>query len=374
MDFIKLLQEKAFKRYSLHVVRDKETQQYKIVPYNGGSDEDFLRDLAFDLSLPIEQKKFTFSFVRNDFKGFKNASLQSVIKENISKEEFDNLFHSFYKNIPLSDLLNAVFIKSDYLGNVTKNSPYEPYILYFLNQDFNHQNLYPSDFIRLLQFNFHINDNNYPALKEGLYSFLHTHAVEIKNKLSLTYTNTDYADSQLKEFENCLYSVISKFIKPSDMSMFNEFWPRILIKSTNDSMITTVKNTLVFDLSHSYLSETYSQITNEAIAHATTNFIAGTINEHLDDYMHAYIIDQNSTHSRFVIEFKKSINKQHIPDIFDSIIDIKINTNQFKDNFLKKELTSIFEQGIDKLKKHMDYLKISDKLPEKSIKTAQNKI
>ncbi|MBY0539916.1 MAG: hypothetical protein K2P52_00675, partial [Campylobacterales bacterium] len=330
MDFIQLLKDKAFKRYSLHVVRDKDTNQYKLVPYNEGIDEDFFRDLAIDLSLPINMKTFNFGFIRNDFKGFKNASVQSVIKQNISMEEFDNLFHSFYKNIPLNDLMNALYIKSDYMGNPTKNSIYQPYILYLLKQDFTHQNLYPDDFLNNLHFNFYITDNNYPQLKESLYTFLSTNISIVKNKFTQTYTNSSYADSQIKKFENNLYNKISKFIKPNDMKVFNEFWPHILITSNNNNMVTTVPNTFVFDLSHSYLSDTYSQVTNEAIAHKTTDFISDTINNNLSDYMQASIIVQNATHSRFVIEFKQSLTKQHIPDIFDSIIDIKIKTNQFK--------------------------------------------
>lgn len=369
MDFIKTLQDKAFQRYHLHVIRDKDTQKYKIAPYNEGLDEQFFHDLAINLSLPIEQKNFTFTFLREDFKGFKNTSLQSVIKQNPSWEDFDNFFHSFYKNIPINDLLNAVYVKTDYQS---KKSVYQPYILYFLKQDFSHQDISPLDFIQIFNFNFHVTDNNYPELKETLYSFLHTHAFNVKNKIR--YGSASHIDNEIKKFENNLYNCLKKFIKLDDMKMFNEFWPHILIQPNNDKMITGVDNTFVFDLSHSYLSDTYPQITNESIAHKTCDFIATTINNFLDDYMNAAIIQQNSSVSRFVIEFKQNLTKQHLPDIFDSIVDLQANTDQFNHKFLKVEFKSVFEHGIETLKKQMSYLIISDKLPEKNIKQNYLKI
>lgn len=372
MDFITLLQDKAFKRYHLHAVRDTDTQQYKIASYNTGNDDDFFHDLALDLSLPIERKKFTFTFLRDDFKGFKNTSVQSLIKLNPSWEQFDNIFHSFYKNIPLNDLLNAVYVKSNPFGNTITKSLYQPYIIYFLKQDFSHQDMTPSDFLQTLKFNFHVTENNYPELKETLYTFLKNHAFQVKNKIRNGYSG--HIDNEVKKFENSLYDSIHRFIKLEDMKNFNEFWPRILIKSSSDKMITTVNNTFVFDLSHSYLSDTYPQITNETLAHKTCHFIKNIINGNLEDYMTASIIHQDCAISRFVIEFKQSLNKQHLPDIFDSIVQIQEKTNQFTENYLRTEYRTVFEQGIDCLKKQISYLNLSDKMPEKNMKEQKRKI
>lgn len=375
MDFIEILKQKAFKRYSVNAYDNKEGNGYEIASeYQGNLNEDFFHHLSENLSLPNEQKYLTFSFKRNDFKGFKNACLQSIIKHNPSLEEFDNYFHSFYKNISLNDLLNATYVKSDSYGKPIKNSVYQPYILYFLKQSFHHQSLYPNDFIQALHFNFHVTKDNYPDLKESLFTFLSQHAHFVKDKIRNGSTYANNIDKQVKDFENSMYDSIARFIKPEDMKMFNSFWPRILIKSNNENMITKVDNTFVFDLNFAYLSDTYPQITNESIAQKTCHFINNVINNDLHEFLTSAILFEESTYARFYIHFQKSLNKDSIPDIFDKCIELKVKSNQFEDHFVKSEYREVYNEMLALLKKEVIYMDLKSQLPAKNVSEKKLKI
>lgn len=371
MDFITILKEKVFKRYSLHVVLNKE-KQYTVVNYHYSSvNEKFFNDLEKDLLLPIEQKNFNFGFLRQDFKGFKNASVQAFIRQKPTLEEFNNVFHSFYKNIQLPDLMSALYIKSDYFGNVA-HSVYQPYILYLLKQDFNSQNIYPQDFLSALHFNFPSNDNNYTELKECLYSFLDTNLTRVKEKI--THNDPVYALDALKKFEISLYDSIGKFIKPHDMKLFNCFWNNILIKKTEQNMLTKINNTFVFNLNYAYLSDIYPSIINEDIAYKTSHFIHNVINKYLNDYLTVDIIKKEPGFSQFVAQFTHNIEPKNLPDIIDRIIDIEIQINAEKKSSGKGYNITISQQQIDSLVSAMKYLSLNNKLPAKSISHKHLKI
>lgn len=373
MNFIETIKQKAFKRYNVNAFYDEENKTYNIAnSYHEYINEDFFSHLKSDLALPKNEKSLRFSFHRNELKGFKNSCLQSVIKENPSLEEFDNYFHSFYKNIPLNDLFRAIYIKSDFNGKAVKNSVYQPYITYFLKQDFNHQNLYPDNFIKALHFNFDINKDNYPDLKESLYCFLSQHSSNLKDKIKNGYYNN--IDEKIKEFETSMYEAIARFIKLEDLKMFNSFWPHILIKSNNENMITEVKNTFVFDLNYSYLSDVHPQITNETIAKDTCHFIQNIINHELSEFLTSSIIVEEPSYTRFYIHFKKSLNKESIPDIFDKCIELKTKTNQFQDHYLKPQYKEIHEKLLFLLKKEVNYMDLNSQFPAKNIIVKKNKI
>lgn len=363
MNFITILKEKVFTRYPLVITLDKKSQ-YQLVSYsNEDLKEHFFLDLEKTLSLPLVDKSLKFSFSQQEFKGFKNYSLQAFIKQNPSMEEFDNVFHSFYKNFALSDLFNTVFIKNSYSGSLVK-SPFEPYILYFLKQNFTHQKLYPQNFLSILNFNFPTNEKNYISLKESLYTFLHQHVNVVKKSFYLDDNN--YDEKKLKDFESELYNCIGKFIKPHDMKIFNDFWPHILIKKTQKNMIVKVENTFAFDLNFSYLSDTFDQITNEEIARKTCLFINRVINEKFSEHLCSSITKETSEFSRFFIEFHSNIKIKNLPDIIEHIIELHINSNQIKNSYLKNEYQKIWDENIAFIDKLLLSISLSNKLEDKN--------
>lgn len=371
--FIKLLKEKIFDRYSLGVGQDKyQNNQYQIVKYHGDYTDQFFKDLEADLLLPVEKKNFHFSLKNNDFKAFKNLSVQSFIKERPTLEEFDNVFHSFYHNIPVNDLFNAVYIKSDFFGNAAKNSVFEPYISYFLQQNFTQKNLYPQDFLKTLRFNFYITDTNYPALKENLYTYLSQHVDFLREQIKNGYAQNK--EKEIKEFEDSLYDSLKKFLKPDDMKQFNLFWPHILIQSNEKSMMSKINDVFVFDLNYSYLSDNFSQITNESIAKDTCQFIENTINNNFSDYLSASIIQHDTTCSRFILTYHKPFKNENMIDLFEKIIELKIKTNQFNSSYLREEYKTIQSQSIKDLNTQLNYMTMSNaftsdkKINEKKLK------
>lgn len=373
INFVKILKEKVFDRYSLGVGEDKyNNHQYQIVKYRGVKTEQFFLDLEKDLLLPIEKKNFTFLVNKNDFKAFKNLSVQSFIKEKPSMKEFDNVFHSFYKNISMVDLFNSVYIKTDYNGRAVKDSVFEPYISYFLQQDFKKESLYPQDFLKTLNFNFYITDKNYPQLKENLYLYLSTHVDFLREKISTGYSQDK--EKQIKSFEDDLYSKLSKFLKPHDMSQFNQFWPHILIKSNEKPMMSKINDVFVFDLNYSYLSDTFSQITNESIAKDTCEFIENTINYNFSDYLSASIIGNYTTCSRFVLTYHKPFKNENMLDLFEKIIELKIKTNQFNSLYLREEYKEIKDQLMKSLKKELDYMNLNNTLVSTEKKISEKKL
>lgn len=374
MNFITILKEKVFKRYSLNVSLDQETNQYKIVNYfDEPLNEKFYTDLEKDLSLPIPDKNFTFTFSIQEFKGFKNSALQSFIKHNPSKEDFNNVFHSFYKSIPAVDLFNALHIKTDAYGNSFK-SIYEPYIIYLLNQNFTHQNFFSDDFLSILRFNYPINEKSYPELKESLYNFLSNHVDHIKSNFSNKSEESEENIKNLKIFENSLYNRIDKFIKPHDMKIFSKFWPHILINNNNNNMLTKVDNTFVFNLNYDYLSHTFSEITNETIAKDTSIFINNVINNNFEEYLNSSIIHKGNDFSTFVLKFNKDIEQKNIPEIFEDIINLQIKTQQIKTYYLKSEFQVIWQTELELINKKLYCISLSNKLPSKNISEKKLKI
>ena len=134
MDFVKFLRDDVFPKYQCRINFIKAKNHYFFdessrINYL----EQFLGDLEKDLLLPKANKKFKFvcyGFSRMDFK---EMVMRGVLSRSPSLEEFDNIFHSFYKNIDAVDLLKPHYIKS--INGKLGLCPYVKYITYLLNQD-----------------------------------------------------------------------------------------------------------------------------------------------------------------------------------------------------------------------------------------------
>ena len=80
----------------------------------------------------------------------------------------------------------------------------------------------------------------------------------------------------------------------------------------------------------------------------------------------------------FLIHFKQPFNKELLIDLFESIIQLKIDTKQFENLYLKFEYKNQFDAGIETLKKQTYSFVVDSKLKnnsENTIKTSiKNKI
>lgn len=385
MQFIDILKEKVFQRYPVNIVKDSINGTYKFVHFKGNvNTEDFLNHLEKNILLPIEQKNFEFSFSLAS-KGFKNSCVQSFVKYKPSIEEFNNVFHSFFKNIHYTQLFSALYIKTDFQGYATKNSIYEPYILYLLKQDFTHQTLKQSEFIQTLTFNFHITDNNYTEFKESFYLFLKNHIPSIKKNIfsncNENITNDKNNENNLislKEFEVDLCAATKKFIKPQDIKQFNIFWPHIIIQKDNNenntSILSDVHNTFLFDLNFAYLSENYPLIDNQILALNGCNFINSFINLNLNGVLESSIIIKKDNFCRFALTFNKDIKQNNIKDLFIDILELQSQYNLFIKHSVEFELKESFENSISLLKKKLEIKLLKNKLPLKNQNLKKNKI
>lgn len=345
------LVKKSFNRFSLGISIDRKLGIYKVDRYCNSSDitAQFFDELDTCLKTG---NKIKFYIPQDDFKGLKNAIIKGFIKENNSMNDWALFFDTFLFNFPLQSILNTLYIQPSWNGSIP-NSSFKPYISFLFKQDFNYQNFNHQNFLRLFDFNFSNSANDYPELKEFLFSFVSNHIEPVKNSIQLYYSNKEQCDKNMKSFELDLYSQISRHIKLEDLKIFNQFWPSILIKSENKSMMTEVNNNFVFNLNFSYLSDNYDQITNHNIAFNTCEFINNTINENFSDSLESYILNHNETDCKFLIHFKKEFKKELLIDLFESIIQLKIDTKQFENHYLKNEYKESFNFEINSIKKQI---------------------
>jgi len=343
------LVKKSLDRFSLGIEIDKKTGLYKIDRYCNNSEitKQFLEKLNESL---INGNKITLKIPFDDFKGFKNSVLKGFIKDNQSMDDWTQFFNVFLYNIPFSSFINALYIKPLWNGNIP-NSNLKNYLSFLFKQDFNHQKFTPDEFLKSFNFYFSTKENDYPDLKEFLFTFISNHIHQPRKLIPTYYSNQEQIDSNMKSFELELYSKISNHIKLDDLKLFNQFWPSILIKSENKNMMTQINDNFMFDLNFSYLSDTYKQITNDKIALNTCEFISNIINNNLSEFLDSYILSNTNTDCKFLIHFKKPFNKELLIDLFESIIQLKIDTHQFENLHLKFEYREQFDTGIEILKK-----------------------
>jgi hypothetical protein len=377
-DFIKLLKEKFFDKGTASVYWQKDysnqTNGYAFKKYasHGDPAEQFLLELETDLAKPIEKKSFKFTI--REMKALKRTTLLSFIKSNKSLEDFENVFHSFYKNFGMDDLFNNFHIKGDFNGQIPKNHPYSPYILFLLKQDFtSNQSFSPDNFMKALSFNFKSNENNYVDLKESLYAFLNTHYEKAKEQNAGSYLK----EERNRSFDLQVYERIKKHIRENDLVGYSKFWKSILIKEQSQDLFTVPKEEFfVFNIQHAYLTNNYSSLTNSEYAKSACEFVGNFFNSNLKEYLNITLIKQEDSFTRFVCEFKQpTFKKENLQHFINSALKLHEDCNLIQTNYLRNEYRAKYEEGIAKMRKELTYFVLDNTVPTKDvIKTKVSKI
>lgn len=377
VDFIKLLKEKFFDKGTAGVYDPKIhfNHKYALKTYasHGDITDKFLKRLEVDLAKPIEQKSLTFAI--REMKGFKRTSLLSFIKQNNSLKDFENVFHSFYKNFGIDDLFNNLQIKADYSGRIPKNHPYSPYILFLLKQDFtSNESFCPDNFLKALSFNFNSTNENYVDLKESIYAFLNNHYEKAKQQAGGSYLNKE---ERIRSFDLQVYERVKNYIKEDDLGLYDKFWKSILLTEKAQNLITIPQEYFfIFNIEHSYLTNKYPSLTNSIYAKSSCEFVRNFFNASLSEYFNLNIIQQNDLFTQFVCEFKQpTLKKENLQHFIEASLNLHAECKFIENNYLKYEYKDKYESGISKMKKEITYFVMENTIPTKeNIKTKVNKI
>lgn len=364
---LKTLKEKLTESPQAGVYRDNEGV-YRIKSFASYDDvpEEFINDVEKELSKPIEQKTLFFKvFNSNRFK----RNLLLAYPKHDAFEEFENAFHSFFKNFSAEDLFH-VFDTTNYLNTKKTNHPYDPYILFLLKQDYSNQPSFsPSLFLNILRFKFTSNPQNYLELKESLYCFLDTHYLKAKESYS-KYSDEETKDRKTKEFDLEVFHHVKKHIKSEEINQFEKFWPSIIIdKSQKNTFLVEPKETFyIFNIQNAYLNDNFPSLSNIEYAKKGCQFIESFINKNFSDYLELTILKTEDQFCQFLAKFKnQSINKENISYIFNSVLTLNEELSSLDNHSLRKQYSEKYNEGFEKIKKEIHYITLKNILPENTL-------